>query len=146
MIKLSQRNPEWSSTILGPSKLTVGGYGCTTTCISMFSDYFSEYRNPGFLARNLSYTKDGLILWQSIEKVFKSFKFLWRFYTLDKSLISEALKNPNKVVLLNVDKGYHWVAAIKSIPLTDKYWVYNPWTGKSEIYSGIVGGAILIKK
>lgn len=146
MIKLSQRDPRWSAIKLGKSQCSIYQYGCTTTCISMFSDYFGEYKDPGVLAKSLSYTKDGLILWPSIGQVFSKFKFLWRFYTLNKPLIADALKDPNKTVLLNVDRGKHWVAAIKAIPFTNSYYVYNPWNAKAEIYSGIVGGAILVRK
>lgn len=144
MIRLSQRDPRWIAVKIGKSPYTIGQYGCTLTCVSMASDYYNEYKNPEWMAKNLSYTLDGRILWQSIAKK-TGFKFLWRFYTFDKSTIAEAIKNPKKVCLLNVDRGYHWVLAIKAIPLTNSYIVANPWTGKSEIYSGVVGGAILTK-
>ena len=146
MIKLSQRDPKWSSVKMGESQETLGKSGCTTTCISMFSDYFKQFKNPMILARSLEYTKEGYLLWNSIGRVFRGFEFKWRFYTFDKAIIAEALKNPSKTVLLNVDGGKHWVAAVRSIPLTSKYWVHDPWDGKAKVYGGVVGGAVLIKK
>lgn len=112
----------------------------------MFSDYFKEFKNPVILARSLDYTKDGKILWNSIGRVFRGFEFKWRFYTFDRVLIAEALKNPSKTVLLNVNGGKHWVSAVRAIPLTDKYWVYDPWDGKAKLYGGVVGGAVLMKR
>lgn len=148
MIKLSQRDPKWCipPVYLGPSTCTVYQFGCTTTCISMFSDYFNEFKNPMILARSLEYTKEGYLLWNSIGRVFKGFQFKWRFYTFDKAIIAEALKNPAKTVLLNVDGGKHWVAAVRAIPFTKTYWVHDPWDGKAKLYGGVVGGAVLIKK
>lgn len=145
MIKLSQRDPQWSSKKLGISPHTVGQYGCTTTAISAFSHWYGCYKDPGVLARSLSYTKTGLLIWSSIANVLCC-KFKWRFYSFDKKMIDTALKSKDEVVLLNVDRGYHWVSALYPIPFTNKYYVMNPWTGKNEIYDGVVGGAILTRK
>lgn len=143
---LSQKDPRWASVKLGQSTETIYKSGCTTTGISMLSDWYGCYKDPGYLAQHLSYTKSGLILWQSLEKVLGCCKFKWRFYTFDKKLIDTAIRSKNDTVLLNVDGGHHWVVALYPIPLTNKYWVANPWTSKKEMYSGVVGGALLTRK
>lgn len=147
MIKLSQRDPRWAKILLGPSKCTVYQYGCTTTAISMFSDWYGDYKNPGVLARSLSYTSQGYILWNSIGKVFSKLQFKWRFYTNDKGLITTALSSKNDTVLLNVDRSYHWVSALYHIPFVG-YMCADPWIGANRIYkySDIVGGALLTRK
>ena len=43
MIKLSQRDPQWGDLKLGESNLTINRWGCTTTALSMLSDYFQSY-------------------------------------------------------------------------------------------------------
>ncbi len=61
---LSQRNLLWASEHLGSSSLTMGRFGCTTTCLSMLSDYFRGYISPIQIAHNANnYTKDGLVVW-----------------------------------------------------------------------------------
>lgn len=147
MLLLSQKDSRWAAKLLGPSKCTVYQYGCTTTCISMFSDWYKEYKDPGVLARSLTYTKDGLIIWQSIGKIFKTFTFKWRFYSHDKNLVVSALKSKNDTVLLNVDRNKHWVAALYHVPFAG-YWCSDPWTKTNRLYkyNEVGGGALLTRK
>ena len=145
-IVLSQRDDRWKDQKIGQTNRTIGQVGCTITCVSMSSSWFNEFRAPDVLAQKLKFTKDALLLWQSIGAYFKSFEFEWRFYTYDQARIDEALKNPNKTLLLNVDKGAHWVHALSRIPFTKSFWVADPWDGRRKLYSGAIGGAILKKK
>jgi len=145
----SQRDPRWSYLKLGKSPCTVYQYGCTTSCIADGGTYYGEEIDPGQLSKRLEYTSTGLLLWQSIGKVFKRMQFFWRFYTHDEKLISEALKHPNKVVLLNVDRGKHWVFLLGKVPLLG-YRCMDPWAFPTKVryYKGteVSGGAVLIKK
>ena len=74
-------------------------------------------------------------------------KFKWRMYNFDKGMIDKALKDPDTVVLLNVDNGYHWVALLGKVlgmyRASDPY----PFPAKTRLYksSEIVGGAILTR-
>ena len=147
MVRLSQRDLRWAKKLLGPSNCTCYQYGCTTTAISMFSDWYGEYKDPGVLARSLTYTKGGLLVWSSIGKVFKTITFKWRFYSHDRKLITDALSSRNDTVLLNVDRGKHWVAAIYHIPLVG-YMCVDPWVGANRTYkySDVVGGTLLTRK
>ena len=105
------------------------------------------YKNPGDLAQKLTFTKDGLIIWQSIAEI-TCMKFLWRGYpsNFKREQIDEALKSQTKTCLLNVDNGNHWVLGIYRVPLTNKYWVADPFYGTRRFYSGVIGYAILQKK
>lgn len=144
MLTLSQRVPN-GATKIGKTNRTLAEVGCTITCISMSSSYFGEYKTNNELASALRFTADAKILWASIGEVFKRFEFRWRFYSNDRQFISEAIKNPDKTVLLNVDNGGHWVLAIRRL-YGDTYWVADPWSGTRKIYSGVVGGAVLVRK
>lgn len=148
MLRLSQRDPRWAAEKIGDSPYTVGRYGCTLTSVSMASDYFRCYKDPKWMARNLSYTKDGLILWQSIGKNL-CFEFLWRFYTFNQKVIDRALKDPDQVCLLQV-QNYHWVVAVRKVPFTSTYVIADPWTGTTSTtlrYNNqVTGGAVLKRK
>ena len=126
---LCQRNPKWSTIKMGSSKLTLGKFGCTTTCISMLSDYFGCYRSPEELAHNANnYTKSGLVIWQNI--IFNKMSVGWREYKRDDKKIQEYLKDPNKAVILQVDNGSHWIVALRPTILGKDYVCADPWTGK----------------
>lgn len=143
---LSQRNPLWSLIKLGKSKETVGKVGCVTTDISMGTSYFGNYFDPGQLAsKMLEYTIDGLILWQSVRNI--GLRFIWRGYpsNFEQAEIDEALKNPKRICLLNVDGGKHWVLGINRIPFSTKYLVADPWDGKRKFYNGVIGYSIIEK-
>lgn len=145
MIYLSQRDPRWSDVKLGQSSLTVGRYGCTTTCISMLSDYFKCLAFPDAIAKvPTNYTKDGLILWNKL--VFKKMRFKWRYYEQNDAIIKECLKDPNRAIILQVNNGLHWVLAVSKNLFGKDYTVLDPWTGKKcdvlKTYHNITGMAV----
>ena len=109
---LSQRDPAWAADKLGASTLTIGRFGCTTTCISMLSDYFGCYKSPLEIAHNASnYTPDGLVVWSRL--MFARMQFVRRDRTFDAAAIADSIKDPNKAVMLEVNNGQHWVVAIR---------------------------------
>lgn len=135
---LSQHDPRWAADHLGPSNLTVSGYGCTTCCISMLSDYFKCYKSPKDIAHNAAnYTPvghpqgPGLIVWNNLK--FDKMKFVWRDYGEKPEKIADAMKDPDKAVMLQVHNGAHWVVALRPPYFFEghkgDYWVADPWTG-----------------
>ena len=141
---LSQRDLRWCDKKLGQSSLTIGRYGCTTTSISMLSDYFGALILPPTIASNVHfYTPDGLIVWKNLS--FKGFKFDNREFGQNDVNIKAALKDPNRAVILNVNNGAHWVVAIKPTLLGNSYVVADPWSGAQcdvlKIYHNITGAA-----
>ena len=150
MIYLSQRDPRWAADRLGASKLTVGRYGCTTTCISMLSDYFGSFRSPKDLAAVKShYTKDGLVLWPNMK--FDKMQFIRREHG-EPSLGSmmNTLNNPKTAVILQVNNGQHWVVALRKSRTSNDYLVLDPWTGTKvwakAAYHNITGAAFFAAK
>jgi GH25 family lysozyme M1 (1,4-beta-N-acetylmuramidase) len=140
-IKLSQRDPKWNFKTIGETKMTIGAWGCTLTCVSMASSWFDCYKDPAWMAKNLRYTGTGLLYWQSIDEK-TCFDFEWRFYKHDEKRIKEALDNPRKVCLLQV-YSRHWILATRKVPLG--YIAVDPWTGGYKYYltSSISGGCVL---
>lgn len=143
-----QRNPLWSWRKIGQSPKTLGQEGCVTSNVCTSGSWFGEEIDPGKAVQRLRYTLGGNIYWQSIADVFKNQKFIWRMYpsNFSQALIDEALKNPNKTVQLNVDGGRHWVFALRRIPFTSRYWVYDPWDNRRKFYTGVIGCAIMGRK
>ncbi len=142
MILLSQQDPRWAGVTLGNSRFTIGRYGCTTTAISMLSDYFKCFQSPDAIAKTYAkYTLDGLIIWDSIS--LSRMAFETRIRARDDKSIQQSLKDPNRAVILNVNNGNHWVAAVSKVLLGNDYWVFDPWLGKKvkacATYKNIVG-------
>jgi hypothetical protein len=149
MLHLSQRDSRWSQVKLGASSLTVGRYGCTTTCISMLTSLFNCTVLPGEIAHNAAnYTKDGLVIWQALS--FKKVAFEKRLYGFQPNEIDESIKHPKKAVILQVNDGAHWVVAIRKAYFGNDYIVLDPWTGKKvgarAAYKNITGSAHFIAK
>ncbi len=150
MTLLSQRDPAWAQTLLGSSKCTVGRYGCTTTSISMLSDYFGSFVTPKELASSvLKYTTDGLILWPSVDNI-KHMRFNQRIYKRDDAVIQACLKDPNLACILQVNHGQHWVVALRKTLFGNSYIVADPWSGdKCDVisrYHNITGIATFSRK
>lgn len=142
---LSQRDPKWSNVKLGDSIATIGRYGCTTTDISMSLDFFDMYRTPAELARTLDYTKEGLILWDSLRKV--GLSLVKRGYTRNSDDISRAIKDPKTVCILQV-QGNHWVLAT-GMRIFGGYNITDPWYGDISTtgrYKEQITGFAVIRK
>jgi len=146
MLTLSQRDKRWGGEYLGKSNSTVGRYGCTITSISMATDFFKQWKNPQKLARELTFTKDGLLVWSRLPKA-TCFKLEARFYGQKDNIIQEALRHPRKVVLIQVE-NYHWVLGTGK-SLFGGYNIADPWFGDRSTtrrYKSITGGAVLVLK
>jgi hypothetical protein len=156
MIYYSQNDLRWKYIKMGYSNLTLGNYGCLTSALCTLASWFGENLTPKVCAKTLFlYTKPvngkggGLIIWKQLENLFQKIKFLYRYYSFNESIIDEYLiKNPNTAVVLQVDRGYHWVAALNKNKTG--YFCSNPWNypARKRTYKKeeITGFAVLIKK
>lgn len=115
----------------------------------MASDYFGCYKSPADIAAvKKNYTKDGLILWQNLK--FAHMKFAGRYYGESSTIIDEALKSPNKAVILQVDNGAHWVIALRKTLFGNDYVILDPWDGKKKdakkAYKNITGFSVFVRQ
>lgn len=150
MIFLSQRDINWGECKLGESTLLMKRWGCTTTAISMLTDYFKCFRSPSMIAANVNFYTNkkhkagaGLILWANLK--FDSMKFDERTYGADHDKIKQALKDPKRACILEVD-SVHWVVAYSTrVMKKDDYIIIDPWDGKKKnllgSYKKITGAA-----
>lgn len=146
----SQNNPLWKNDKLGSTNLSVGDYGCTTSCICTGGTWFGETITPKELASiHTLYTPTGLVIWNQIGKIFEKMEFLYRYYSFNENLVDEyVVKNPDTVVLLNVNNKKHWVFALKKT--ASGYLCSDPYQfpAKNNVYArtNIDGFAVLKKK
>ena len=149
----SQLNPLWRWNFLGTSKTTIGGYGCTISCLDMASN-----KNPGevnkalqgvykgFVNENGGTSSANLVNWTKIETALKNLRFIYRYKTYDNAVAKDAIKKYG-FVLAEVDwdgnpktpKDSHWII------LVGNQQMYDPMTfpcriektGKYKIYKGL---------
>ena len=109
----------------------------------MLSDWYGGYKDPSWMAKNLSFQVDKVI-WNSINKKL-NFDFVWRFYKYEEGRIPEALKGKDTACLLEIQKK-HWVVGIKKIG--SYYWCADPWTASKRLINKnlISGGATFTRK
>jgi ABC-type bacteriocin/lantibiotic exporter with double-glycine peptidase domain len=111
MIILSQKNPLWRNVKIGKSNSAIADYGCVITSLSMLSEWYGKYKDPEWMAKNLSFTLEGLILWKSITESILPMKFVYRYYAKNDIKIKEILASKNSACILQVN-GNHWVVLI----------------------------------
>lgn len=148
MIKISQRDKKWADNKIGRSNLRIGDYGCTITSIAMLSDYYGCYHDPSWMAKNLSFTPDGLIYWTSVNDKL-CFKWKYRYKKYDEKIATQYTKDPDKAVLFEVQWGRarHWVIAIRRL-YGSTWFIADPWTGwygTTAKFNGITGMATFQK-
>lgn len=123
-----QGDKRWASVHLGGSPLTIGRYGCTTSCIAMATQKAGHTLTPDQIAHNAAnYTADGLILWSKLRLDGLSFK--WRDVGYFPNKIDAALADPQNIVLFEVNNGSHWILAERKA--AGDYLSYDPWYGDS---------------
>lgn len=146
MQSFSQRDPKWSQKRLGDSQLTMGRFGCTTTAIADLSTYFGDNLNPGQMVQKIKYLQ-GLVVWASC--VFKTFKFERREYGRYDARILAALRNPDTAVILQVNKGAHWVVATGYDSVEKVFKIADPWFGDRSTmkrYGDSITGAAYFRR
>ena len=143
---LSQTDPHWANVTLGKTRFKISKYGCTTTCISMLSDYFQCYQPPDAIAKEyVQYNMDGEIFWDTLTLSHMMWEPGLRLKQRDDKSIIVSLKDPNKAVILNVNNGAHWVTALSKDIFSNDYWCVDPYDGKKKLaaktYRNIVGSS-----
>jgi len=138
----SQRDKRWATVTLGQTKHTIGRLGCTITSIAAALTSFGKATDPAKLAKTLSFTREGLLLWGSLAKV--GCRLDQRFYGHNQRLIQGALAHPKKFALIQVDSS-HWVLATGNYS-AGVYKIADPWFGDrstTKRYGKITGGAVI---
>jgi ABC-type bacteriocin/lantibiotic exporter with double-glycine peptidase domain len=147
LISYSQRDRRWATKVMKPSKLTLGRYGCTTSCIAMASTYFGENLTPANVCDKIKYNIQGLILWETCN--FKSFSFWFREFGRKDVNIKNALADKDLIVILQVANGSHWVVCTGYDSVNKTYKIADPWDGARSTmkrYGNSITGASYFKR
>lgn len=101
-----QTDPRWSSKTLDSVPYTIGRWGCTVTSIANGRLVIGfPPLTPKELSDRLSFTKDGLLLWGSLQNV--GLKKVHYQYAWNPLRAKEALRSPSEFCVVEVD-NYHW--------------------------------------
>lgn len=148
----SQKNPLWAKKLLGASKLTMAGYGCTTTALAEVNNRFGANCTPDQVAAHKDwYTATGLIMWNALDLQHAVFE--WRYYGYNSAKVLEALNDPNnKAVLLEVNMpgaAKHWLKG-EAIGNNNVIYARDPIDGSmvdiAKKYGAITGSAHFKKR
>lgn len=131
---LSQNDPRWKGTILGESQVTIGGYGCTITCIAMKYGLNPEQvnllfnQNGVFAAPASNPRQKNLVNWTKIGQALPGVSLGYRYYEYNNEV---ALQNMPCLVEVDFDgtdriDKRHWVLFIGNQRL------YDPWDGQEK--------------
>lgn len=143
MEKLSQRDPRWSKIKLGFSNVTIGGYGCTITCLAMLAGTTPDKVNEA-MKRVGGYANGNLVIWSKVPQALPNLRFVKRVNGYNNDDVKA-----NVPCLVEVDfdgtprtDDRHWVVFKGNHLLND------PWTGTeryTNVYPILKGYAIYKK-
>ena len=130
--------------------MTVGRWGCCVTSICMLSSYFGSYRSPGELADQMNlFLENGNLIWANLR--FDKMQFQDRLRGSGMfAEVDACLRDPDRAVILEVNGGAHWIAALKKAWWTNDYVCADPWGGRKVmargVYKNITGAATFSRK
>ena len=131
--RYSQRQTEWKDVQLGTSDKTIGGYGCTITCLGMVADLNPLEVNSLFNKHGV-YAQGNLVIWEKVNSAIP-----WLHYekdgrkrTYDNVVAKDAITRHGFVLAevnaapIGSPNGKHWVVMIGGGRIVD------PWDGKEK--------------
>lgn len=110
----------------------------------MLADYFKcPVDLISFVHNAAHYTEKGLLIWGSLK--FERMRFVRREYGENPKAIIEAMNDPDKAVILEVNNKSHWVVGVKKQLLGNDYIVIDPIGGVKRLckekYKNVTGAA-----
>lgn len=148
---LSQRDSRWGRKLLGFSKLTISGWGCTITSLTMLLNYVEgkSYRvdEVNDRLKAVKAFTGALLIWSRVPLAFPSLKWGYRYYNYNNVTVAWNVYVKQMPVLVEVNGAKigaprHWVL------FTGQGKANDPWTGKeiSTSYYPTTGFATYSRK
>jgi hypothetical protein len=141
--RYSQRSWWWSWRKLGFSNVTIGGYGCTVTCISMLAKMTPDKVNEALKKVN-GFAFGNLVNWTKIHQAIPQLDFVWRNVGYNNVKVKQAISDYGACLVETwfdkSKKGKHWVLFVGNKRMID------PWTGQemsTSTYPDLTGYAII---
>lgn len=135
MFELSQQDLRWGYVRIGSSAATVTDFGCTLTSICIIANALAghEIITPIDAAEMFKYNLRGEIIWRDSDFEKYGIKFVKRGRLFNRTVIQEYASSENKGVILEVNHGSHWIAAVDFEDGSLK--IIDPYNGQQ--YSGL---------
>lgn len=133
--------------MIGKSSLTVGGQGCTLTCLNMAAEAFGiTGYTPDKMCKQDIFNDDGLVLWSKLPNIGMTGL---RVRGYDKAAVVKATEDQDNQVILEVRTKYgpHWVLIVGNAQ-DGGFLINDPLDGKQKTtaaYPTITGYAVLRK-
>jgi hypothetical protein len=130
----SQRDTKWKYDKMGKSGFTIGGYGCTITCLASLLCYFGYDETPKTVNQKLSsnggyYKNTALVVWSAIPKIWGRLKYIKRAYNYNNVEVAWYIYAKKIPVMVEVNAWKIGAARHWCLYLGDRY-MLDPWTGK----------------
>lgn len=126
-ILLNQKDSRWKSKLLGNGSVTIGGYGCTLTCLCMLAGEsdVAAANNRGKLNGLFTGETKNLINWTAVNKTFPNLSFIYRYDYYNNDKVKDAI-NKYGGCLVCVDAApicgtQHWVLYVGGGKLYDPF-------------------------
>ncbi len=105
---LRQTDSRWKDKKLGNSRATIGGYGCTLTCLSMLHSFETQATvTPDVMAsKYLKFNGSGCVVWQSVKDLGYTVK---SYKKVNLAGLYELLKDGPVIIGGKNSKTTHWV-------------------------------------
>lgn len=128
----SQRDPRWANLYLGFSRLKIGSFGCTITCITNLLNSFGYSETPATVNSKLKAVNGfsgALVIWSAVQKVWPKLRFTKRATSYNNIEVAWYVYGKRIPVIVKVYAPQigalnHWVLYIGDRKMID------PWTGK----------------
>jgi len=147
IVALSQRDPRWKDEPLGFSNLTLGGFGCAVTAVTMLASRVDPGVTPSEMnawlrARNAFVGAN--IVWERVPAAFPALQFVKRI-DWDRRLTAEEVASIGQVLgqygpqVLEVDfnpqtqkQEQHFVVALRRVG--DDLEIIDTWDGQRHMF------------
>lgn len=124
-----QTDKRWANRTLDSVPYTIGRWGCLDTSIANGREAIGlKELNPKELSDLIKFTKDGLLIWDSLPTV--GVKKVFYGYGWHPIEAKEALKSPDKFCVVELS-GYHWGLLYGLFPAIR---IHDPLSGVRFLY------------
>lgn len=129
MNKYLQVDSRWAGRNLDSVPYTIGRWGCLDTSIANGREAIGMSKlNPKELSELIKFTKDGLLIWDSLPAV--GIKKVLYTYGWNAERAKEALKSPEEFCVVELS-GYHWGLIWSTFPMIR---ILDPLSGVRFLY------------
>lgn len=136
MLKLpnfQQTDSLWANQTFSTANLKIKDYGCAICSLANLAVYYGEETLPNILAKQLKFSSEGSVFWDSITSVFPKIKFINRHDWTKVSALMDVIDDylaKGKILIVSVKKHYwnqeHFITLWDKCEFCDEYICSSP--------------------